>query len=367
MKYFLIILGFMIFTEQLSAQIDQSKVIYVNQEYAKKAKQAEKLIDSLMQKAKIPGLSITVGTNDKIIWSQGFGYADLENKVPVRINSKFRIGSLSKTLTALAIGKLIDNKKLTLKDTVQKFVSYFPQKIYPISIGDLASHTAGIRDYNYRNGEYFSDKNYKSIQESINIFKDDSLLFEPKTKYSYSTYGYVLLSAVIEGATKIKFIDFMRDSILTPMNLKNTTPDYNYDIIKHRVRFYDEVDGKIVNGYYVNNSNKWAGGGYLSTSYDLALMAQNLLNNQFLSDSTKQLLWTPVTLNNGDKTNYGIGWRIDTDVKGRRYVHHGGSSIGGRSFLLVYPNEGLAIAVTSNLSTNFDQTFVSKIAEVFIE
>jgi CubicO group peptidase (beta-lactamase class C family) len=151
------------------------------------------------------------------------------------------------------------------------------------------------------------------------------------------------------------------------MSLKNTTPDYNYEIIEHRVRFYDEVDGKIVNGYYVNNSNKWAGGGYLSTSYDLALMAQNLLNNQFLSESTKKLLWTPATLKNGDKTNYGIGWRIDTDAEGRKYAHHGGSSIGGRSFLLVYLNEGLAISVTSNLSTNFDQTFVSKIAELFIE
>lgn len=366
MKYLLITLGFMICTEQLSAQIDQSKVIYVNQEYANKTQQAEKLIDSLMQKAKIPGLSITVGTKDKIIWSQGFGYADLENKVPVRINSKFRIGSLSKTLTALAVGKLIENNQLNLSDTVQKYVPYFPKKKYPITIGELASHTAGIRDYNYRNGEYFSDKNYKSIEESINIFKDDSLLFKPGSKYKYSTYGYVLLSAVIEGVTKANFIDFMQDSIFKPIGLKNTIPDYNYDIIENRARFYDEVKGEIVNAYYVNNSNKWAGGGYLSTSFDLVKMSQNLLNHKFLKTSTIQKLWTPTTLSNGERTNYGIGWRIDKDSSERIYVHHGGSSIGGRSFLMVYPKEGITIAITSNLSTNFDQEFVSKIANIFL-
>ncbi|MEX2605301.1 MAG: serine hydrolase domain-containing protein [Gracilimonas sp.] len=373
MRYILIFLGVIAITGQIFAQninldkIEQSKLAYIHQEYIDNIHQSENLIKELMKENNIPGLSITVATVDEILWAQGFGYADLENNVPVKINSKFRIGSLSKTLTALAIGKLIENNQLSLSDRVQKYVSYFPEKKYPIKIEALVSHTSGIRNYNYKNREYLSDKNYKTVEESINIFKDDSLLFQPGSQYSYSTYNYTLLSAVIEGATNTNFVSFMGDSVFIPLDLRNTVPDYNYDLIENRVSFYDEDNGKIVNGYYVNNSNKWAGGGYLSTSYDLALMAQNLLNNQFLSESTKQLLWTPATLNNGDKTNYGIGWRIDTDAKGRRYAHHGGSSIGGRSFLLVYPNEGLAIAVTSNLSTNFDQTFVSKIAELFIE
>ncbi|MEZ4772001.1 MAG: serine hydrolase domain-containing protein [Bacteroidia bacterium] len=329
--------------------------------------QSQKLVVDLMQEKNIPGLSIAVATKNDILWTEGFGFADLENKTPVKINSKFRIGSISKTLSALAIGKLIDNGQLKLSDYVQDYVPYFPEKKYPVTVGQLAAHTAGIRHYNFQNGEHLSDKNYKTVEESIGVFKDDALLFEPGTKYSYSTYGYVLLSAVIEGASKMNFIDFMDDSILTPLNLKNTVPDYNSEIVENRTRFYYESNGKIVNGQYVDNSNIWAGGGYLSTSYDLVLMSQYLLNNQFLKPSTIEKLWTPIPLSNGQKTNYGIGWRQDKDSLGRIYVHHGGLSMGGRSFLLVYPEEGLAIAMTSNLSTDFDQTFVLKIAEIFMK
>jgi serine beta-lactamase-like protein LACTB, mitochondrial len=107
-----------------------------------------------------------------------------------------------------------------------------------------------------------SDKRYGSVKESISIFKDDSLLFQPGAKYSYSTYGYVLLSAVIESATNKDFLDYMHDSVFAPMGLKNTVPDVNDSIIPYRVRFYDEANGKVVNGYHVNNSNKWAGVGF---------------------------------------------------------------------------------------------------------
>ncbi|MCO6476054.1 MAG: beta-lactamase family protein [Phaeodactylibacter sp.] len=361
------IVGVLLFYHPAIAQVDQSAVFYSNNEYSKKIEEAQKFVSDLIIEKNIPGLSITIATKDEVIWAESFGFADLENNVPAKLNTKFRIGSISKTLTGIAIGKLMEENRLNLNDPVQKYVPYFPEKKWEITIGGLVSHTAGIRDYNYRNGEFLNRSDFKSIEESVNVFKNDSLLFEPGTKYSYSTYGYVLLSAVIEGASGMDYLVFMQDSVLSPMNLKNTVPDVNARIISNKSRFYDESDGEIVNGYYVNNSNKWAGGGYLSTSYDLALFSQNLLNNQFISESTKELLWTPASLNNGEKTNYGIGWRIDIDDKGRKYVHHGGSSIGGRSFLLVYPNEELVIAITCNLSTNFDQYSLFKIVELFIE
>lgn len=365
MKHTLI--WFLLLTQFSIDQIEQFDTVFINQDYLDKVQQVEKLIVDLMNEKHIPGLSIAIASKDKLIWTQGYGFADLENKTPVRINSKFRIGSISKTLTTLAIAKLIENGQLNLSDDIRKYVPYFPEKKYLIIVGHLATHTVGIRDYNYKNGEYLSNKRFKSVEESISVFKNDSLLFEPGTKYSYSTYGYILLSTVIEGATKMNFIDFMRDSILLPMNLNNTLPDNNNDIIANRVRFYDEVDGKIVNGYYVDNSNKWAGGGYLSTPFDLVKMCQSLLNNQFLDESSTQLLWNSTILTSGQNTNFGIGWRQDLDRLGRTFVHHGGSSIGGRSFLLLYPEEGLSVAITCNLSTNFDQTFILKIAELFLE
>lgn len=347
-------------------QINQTDTIFAQNDYSTHIEKSKKVIAELMSQKKIPGLSITVATKEEIIWAQGFGYADLEKKVPVKLNTKFRIGSISKTLTGIAISKLLENKRMSLDDPIQRYVSYFPENKWPFSIGNLVYHTAGIRDYNYRNGEFLSRTNFKSVEESINVFKNDSLLYKPGTKFSYTTYGYVLLSGVIEGITGKPYLEYMQDSILTPLGMMNTVPDENKPIIANRSSFYDESNGEIVNGYYVDNSNKWAGGGYLSTSLDLAILGQNLLGNNFLSEATRQKLWTPNTLSNGDKTNYGIGWRIDTDDKGRTYVHHGGSSIGGRSFLLIYPDQELVIAITCNLSTNFDQFFVFKIAELFI-
>jgi serine beta-lactamase-like protein LACTB, mitochondrial len=346
--------------------IDQTQTLFVDKKYSTKIFAAQKLIDLLMKERSIPGLAVCVSTKDKTLWAQGFGYADIENKVPVTLQSKFRIGSISKTLTALALGKLIEQNTIHLSDPVQKYVPYFPEKMYPVTIYQLASHTAGIRDYNYRNGEYLSDKYYSSVEEGVSIFKDDSLLFQPGTKYSYSTYGYVLLSAAIEGVVHKNFLTYMQDSVLTPIGLQNTVPDYNDSIIANRVRFYDESNGKIVNGYHVNNSNKWAGGGFLSTPLDLVHMSQNLLKHQIVSEPTLQKFWSGDTLQNGEKIAYGIGWKLDTDSLQRKYVYHGGSSIGGRSFLLLYPKENLIIAITCNLSTNFDQRFILKIADLFL-
>lgn len=347
-------------------KIDQTQINYANVNYNSKIENAKQMILDTMRIKSIPGLSIAIAKNDSIIWAEGLGYSDLENKVPVKMNSEFRIGSISKTITAMAIGKLLDSKQLRLSDDLNKYISYFPKKKHNITLAELASHTSGIRDYDYSKNEYLNFKNYNSIQESISVFQNDSLLFEPGTSYNYSSYNYTLLSAAIEGASSDNFIDYMQKNIITPLQLFNTTPDYYYNIIENRVRFYDKYQGIVINSPAVDNSNKWAGGGYLSTPIDLIKMCQSLLKNDFISASSKKILWTPAILKTGKTTNYGIGWRIETDEKNRTFVHHGGNSVGGRSFLLIYPEESLIIAVSSNLSDSFNQDFILKIAKMFL-
>lgn len=346
--------------------IDESQNTFRNEKFKTEIDRAKSLVLDTIRTKDIPGLSISVAKNDMIIWAEGFGFSDLENKVPVKINSKFRIGSVSKTLTAMAIGKLLDSKQLNLSDDIHKYVPYFPQKQHKITITQLASHTSGIRDYNHGKNEYLNTKNYNSIKESISVFQDDPLLFEPGTNYSYSSYNYTLLSAVIEGAASQNFIDYVQTNVITPLHLANTTPDYFYNIIENRSRFYDKYEGVLINSPAVDNSNKWAGGGYLASSLDLIKMCQGLLKNSLISDTSKKVLWTPAILKNGEKTNYGIGWRIEKDKKNRTFMHHGGSAVGGRSFLLVYPEKQLVIAITSNLSDSFNQDFIMKISEIFL-
>ncbi len=350
-----------------SQKIDQSQIRYVNINYNAEIEIAKQLILDSMQVKNIPGLSIAIAKKNEIIWLQGFGYADLENKVPVKINTKFRIGSISKTLTAMAVGKLLDSKQLKLSDDLYKYVNYFPKKNYEITIAEIASHTSGIRDYDYDKNEYLNFKNYSSIQESVAVFQNDPLLFEPGTNYKYATYNYTLLSAVIENASSQNFIDYMQENVLKPLQLFNTTPDYVYNIIDNRARFYDKYQGIVINSPAVDNSNKWAGGGYLSTPMDLMKMCQSLLRNDFINADTKKIVWTPATLKTGVITNYGIGWRIEKDEKNRLFVHHGGSAVGGRSYLLMYPDDGIIIAVANNLSDSFNQDFILKIAKIFLK
>ena len=122
----------------------------------------------------------------------------------------------------------------------------------------------------------------------------------------------------------------------------------------------------LINSPAVDNSNKWADGGYLSTSMDLVKMCQSILKNNFISTASKKILWSPAVLKSGKETNYGIGWRINKDKQNRTFVHHGGSAVGGRSFLLMYPDKGIVVAITSNLSDSFNEDFVLKIAEMFL-
>lgn len=323
------------------------------------------VIDSLQIKQDIPGISVCVGNKQKVLWAQGFGYADLENNIKVTTASRFRLGSVSKMLTVLAVGRLYQQGKLDLDAPVQKYVPAFPEKNYPITARQLAGHLAGIRHYR-KTDPLNIPKRYKSVTESLSIFKDDTLLFKPNTSYQYSSYGYNLLSAVVEGAGGADFLSYMRDSIFLPAGLNNTSPDYSDSIVPNRVRFYEHSNKQLVNAALVDNSYKWAGGGFVSTPTDLVTMGQVLLNHTLLNEKTVELLFASQQLENGKKTDVGIGWRSGTDAKGRRIIHHGGLIDGGRTFVLIYPDNDLIFAITANMSgVNINFKEAEAIADYF--
>lgn len=329
--------------------------------------QAKHFIDSLRLKQDIPGISICVGTKEKILWAEGFGYADLESKWPVTPQSKFRLGSVSKSLTSLAVGRLVEEGKLDLDAPIQQYVPSFPRKKYPITSRQLATHTAGIRHYG-PNDLLTCLKRYKTVQEGLVIFSNDSLLFQPGTAYNYSTYGYNLLSAVIEGASHTDYLAYMQDAVFAPLHMISTGADYSDSIVTDRVRFYEHQQARLVNANQVDNSYKWAGGGLLSTPSDLVRLGQGLLSGLVLKKETVALLFTPQSLQNGKSTQYGLGWRIGTDSRERRIVHHGGTIDGGRTFLLLYPDADLIVAITANMSgVSINLPEVETLANYFLD
>ncbi len=364
MKYILHFVFFLFVVEGYSQSINENQTVFADKKYTALIKEARDSVKALMNAKKIPGISICISKNGKIIWAESFGYSDLENKIPVRLNTKFRVGSVSKAITAVGLARLMDAGKINLDSSVQHYAPSFPVKKYPITVRHLTSHTGGIRHYANQT-EVLNTKPYSSVQESIRIFKDDSLLFQPGTKHFYSSYGFNLLSAAMEGAAAVPFLKYMQQEVFIPLNMYNTTADYTDSIILNRTRFYENRFNKIINAPFVDNSNKWAGGGFLSTPIDLVKMGQALMVKKFITATTVEQLWTPYKLSTGEKNIYGIGFRIETDNAGRKQVHHGGVATGSGALLMIYPDDGLIMAITYNLvPQNMRST---QIAQVFLK
>lgn len=318
------------------------------QPYAEARANANKIGNELVARG-IPGVAIAVAVNGHLVYAQGFGYADLEERAPVWPTTKFRIGSISKSLTATALVQLVAQGEIDLDAPVQKYVPSFPDKGVKITPRLLAGHLAGIR--HYKGDEFLIAQHYDSVLDGLKIFENDPLVAPPGTGFHYSSYGYDLLSAVIESASGENFLAYMQSHVFTPMGLVDTTPDQNRSIIEERSRFYErEKDGTTDNAPYVDNSYKWAGGGFLSTSEDLVRFGSALLHPGFLPESSLRLLFTSQKTISGKETGYGMGWFVQKSASGQRIYQHSGGSVGGTSQLIIYPDTGVVVALLTNLS-----------------
>jgi CubicO group peptidase (beta-lactamase class C family) len=314
-----------------------------------------------------PGMAIAVAVNGKLVWAEGLGFADLEQCVPAGPSTKFRIGSISKPLTAAGAALLVDGKGLDLDAPIQRYVSSFPHKGAAISTRQLLGHLGGIpRDVAAENDKA-NEHPYHSVTESLKWFKDEPLIAPPGTKFFYSTYGYVLASAAIEGASGQDFLSFMHDHVFQPLGMTSTVADENDKVISNRARWYLQAsDGSYRNGPYLDLSYKWAGGGFLSTVEDLARFGSALLQPGFLKKETLETVFTSQQTKSGVKTNYGLGWEIHDagdQAPERRYEHTGGVT-GSGGILVIYPDQKVVIAWLMN-SNDFRDWRVRTVAAPF--
>jgi CubicO group peptidase (beta-lactamase class C family) len=308
------------------------------------------LRDSVARRG-LPGLSVAVAVNGEMVWSEGFGFADLENRVPATPLTRFRVGSVSKPMTAAAIARLVEDGRLDLDAPVQRYVPGFPRKDpHVVTPRLLAGHLAGIR--HYRSASESVDagrKHYETVTRSLEIFSGDSLEHAPGTRYLYSSYGWNLLAAVVEGASGESFLPHVRERVFRPLGMRHTVAEHQDSIIEGRARFYDRTaDGRLVNAPWVDNSYKWAGGGFIATSEDLARFGSAHLRPGFLRAESLRLLSTPQRTADGRETGYGVGWASGRDAQGRRTLSHSGGAVGGSAFLLVYPDQGVVVAMLVN-------------------
>lgn len=314
---------------------------------------------------KVPGVSVAVAVDGRVVWSEGFGLADLAAKKPVTPATRFRIGSISKSLTSVGLMLLVERGRIDLDAPVQRYVPEFPDKGAVITLRQLGGHLGGIR--HYRGNEALLNRPFATVRAGLAIFQDDPLAAPPGTKYRYTSYGWNLLSAAMETVAGEDFLAFMDAHVLRPLALAQTRPDRKGAVDPARTQFYaGEAPDRFTIAPPVDQSYKWAGGGYLSTPEDLVRFGSAVMQPGFLRAESLTLLFTPQRTSDGKPTDYGIGWRIVRDAQGHRVMLHTGGSVGGTSVLLLHPDTRTVVAMVCNHSRSpFAKETWEPIAEAF--
>jgi CubicO group peptidase (beta-lactamase class C family) len=309
------------------------------------------------------GLSVAV-MKDDFVWSHGFGFADVENHIPATAESSYRLASVTKPMTAVAVLKLAEEGRIDLDAEVQKYVPSFPKKQWPVTVRQLLAHLGGISHYRDLAAEqHFREP--KNTAESLAVFRDFDLVAEPGTRFSYSTYGYVLLGAVIEGATGKPYADVMREKVWTPLGMTNTLMDDMRAIIPNRVRGYELRDGKLRNAEYVDVSSRFAAGGTRSTVLDMIAFARGVAAGKVLAPATVDRMWTQQTTKDGRTIAWGLGWDV-SPLAGRFAVYHDGSQPETETYLVYIPSQHFAIALATNLQGANLHPFADRLAAIFL-
>lgn len=327
------------------------------------ASRAQRFCEKLRSAEKAPALCAAVWKAGSIVWSRAVGESDLEDGAPATPQTLFRIGSVSKLLTAAAAARLFERGALDLDAPIQRYVPSFPEKSGQITPRLLLGHLSGVRHYSA--GEYLNSKRYTSVGDTLAAIRDAPLLHAPGSKYSYSSYGFNLLGAALERAASQDFASLIRRDVLQPLGMQRTIPDDHRAILAGRARYYSLSDGRIENAPDTDLSDRLPSGGYLSTAEELVRFGGAHLAGVYLNPATRTLMFTSQRTTEGKETGVGLGWRIGA-VANRRVYHHGGDAIGGRAFILLRPDDSMAVALTSNLGfARFAEREAMSLADCF--
>jgi serine beta-lactamase-like protein LACTB len=315
---------------------------------ADKLEKIEGAITAQMSRQGIPGLSVAVVVDHKLRWSNGYGLADVENFVPAKAMTAYRLGSISKPITAAAVMQLVERGKLDLDAPIQKYCPAFPAKQWPLSARLLLGHLSGIRHYKDQ-AEVGSTRHFNSVVEGLDMFKNDPLLFEPGTKYSYTTHGYAVLGCAVEGASGMSFPDYERQNVFKPAGMDRMRVDSVFDIIPNRAQGYQKTQtGELRNSGLADTSYKIPGGGFISTVEDLAKFAIAMQTGVLVKKETLDQMWVSQKTRDGKATGYGLGWGV-SERNGMKEVEHGGAQQRVSTYLYTIPEKGLAVVLMTNL------------------
>ncbi len=286
--------------------------------------------------------SVLVARDGKPIFNKGYGMANIELNVPNSPQTVYRLGSVTKQFTGMAITMLQERGKLSINDPLCKYVAACPDAWKPITIKNLLTHTSGIP--NYTEFPDFAKTTILPISttEMTDLLKSKPLDFTPNEKFSYSNSGFYMLGVIIEKVSGKTYADFLQENIFTPLKMKDTGYDNPLQIIKNRAAGYARTGGKILNASYMDMSVPYAAGSLYSTTGDLLLWDQALYTEKLVSQKSLDEIFTPY------KSGYGYGWGI-----GKRFEHrsisHGGGIYGFATDISRFPDDKITAIVLTNI------------------
>ena len=292
---------------------------------------------------------LLVSKHGSIIYEKAIGKANMELNIPLSDTNVFRIGSITKQFTAVAILQLMEKGLLQPEDDIARFLPDYPVHGYHISIANLLSHTSGIKDFADIQELSPDTRRRKSTPtELIDIFKDQPMEFAPGTQYKYSNSNYIILGYIIEKVSGQPYEQYIHDHIFVPLGMTHSWYDSPQQVIPGRVTGYVQTGpNTVANADYLDPSYAYAAGALLMTAEDLWKWHQGLYRYTILKKATLDRAFTPFTLSNGQQTKYGFGWEVDT-LSGSLVIEHSGSINGFSAFELYLPAEDVFAVCFSN-------------------
>ena len=342
--------------------------------YTRPVEESRRLARALLVGNTLPGLSVAVAVNGEMVWAEGFGLADPESGTPLTPLTRFRLGALSKPLTAMGAAVLHERGRLDLDAAVQRYVPAYPEKQWTVTTRQLMGDVAGVHRIRGDNNDAMPVDHCASLDESVAMLRDDPLLFEPGTRHRYSIWGWVLVSAAVEGAAAERFDRFMVRQVFEPLAMNRTVVAETDDLDDGPPR---HVPPRALAGIRLgakeakrpDYSCLAGGGAFLSTPTDLVRLGSAMIKPGFLKAETIAAFHTPTRLTSGRSTTYAQGWTVGTVPIGKqpsRIVSHRGSPMGATVSLLTFPDLGLVVAAAANAThAGGVNAFAMQAAEAF--
>lgn len=294
-----------------------------------------------------PGVSVILAKGDEVLYRSGHGMADLEHNISISPEMIFRLGSLSKQITATGIMMLKEEGKLAIDDPISRYFPDYPTHGYTITIRHLLTHTSGIIDFLAIETFPAIEKIDLTALDVIDFFKDQALNFAPGDAYSYTNSGYVLLGAIIEQISGQSYEAFIQERIFTPLGMNQTYHGNFKRIIPGRVTGYARAENGFENSAYLSMTIPGAAGAIISTVDDLLIWNTALFSGEIVSRDSLQEMTSPFVLNNGELSNYGFGLALQTLRSQTMFSHTGGIN-GFITYAAYLPDSDLYVAVLGN-------------------